>query len=115
MNLEQRQSPLWWTRNLSSTVYFLRELTGVLIAAWTIYFLTAAIFDPTVSFFTETTFRIASAVGLTAAIFHTITWFWVTVKISPLPLSKKLSLAAFLGLIAAWFVISYALLNFFYV
>lgn len=114
MNLEQKQSSFWWTRNSASIVYFLRELTGVFIAGWTIYFLTSAIFDPTLTFLKTATFRIASMIGLIAAIFHTITWFWVTVKIFPIPLTKNLQIISFAILIAVWLGISYTLFIFFY-
>lgn len=111
---EQKQSALWWTRNSASIVYFLRELTGVFIAGWTIYFLTSAIFDPALAFLKTATFRIASVIGLIAAVFHTITWFWVTVRLAPVALKKSAQLILFFGLIAVWIAISYFLLIFFY-
>lgn len=106
MNPEQR-APL-------PVIYFLRELTGVVIAGWTIYFLTLAIFDPTLAFISTQTFRVASAAALLAAIFHTITWFWVTVQLAPIPLKKSTQIIIFLGLIAIWIAVSYFLFNFFY-
>lgn len=106
MNPEQK-APL-------PTIYFLRELTGVFIAGWTIYFLTLAIFDPALAFIATQTFRIASAAALLAAIFHTITWFWVTVQLSPIPLKKSAQIAFFFGLIVIWLGVSYFLINFFY-
>lgn len=106
MNPEQK-APL-------PSIYFLRELTGVFIAGWTIYFLTSAIFDPTLAFVTTRTFQIINIIGLAAAIFHTITWFWVTVQVTPFHLKKSLQYSLFCVLIAAWFGASYFLLNFFY-
>jgi fumarate reductase subunit C len=115
MNYEQKLSHFWWTGNIRYLIYFLREFTGVLIALYTIFFLAQAIFDPTLSFVKEYSFRIVSWIGLAAAIFHTITWFWVTVKISPIPLKKPLQVFFFLILIILWLTFSYFLLHFFYV
>lgn len=107
MNPEQK-APL-------PTIYFLRELTGVVIAGWTIYFLTYAIFDPTLAFIATQTFRIASAAALLAAVFHTITWFLVTVQLAPMPLKKSAQIAFFFGLIVVWLGVSYFLLGAVYI
>lgn len=115
MNYEQKTTRLWWTQNIRYLIYFLREFTGVLIAFYTIFFLTQAIFDPSLAFVKEFSFRLMSWIGLAAAIFHSITWFWVTVKILPIPLKKPLQVFFFLILIILWLTLSYFLLHFFYV
>ena len=106
MNFEQK-APL-------PILYFLRELTGVFIAGWAIYFLTSAIFDPTLTFLTTKIFRIVSFVGLAAAVFHTITWLWVTVQLAPVPLKKSTQILLFIILTHVWLGISYVLLKFLY-
>lgn len=111
---EQKTSPLWWTANIRYFIYFLREFTGVLIAFYTVFFLAKAAFDPELTFVKNPSFQIVSWIGLAAAVFHTTTWFWVTVKISPIPLKKPMQTLAFIALIALWVVLSYFLLNLFY-
>lgn len=114
MNYEQKTSPFWWTGNIRYIVYFLREFTGVLIAIYTIFFLTKSIFDPTLAFVNTLSFHIVSWIGLAGAIFHAITWFWVTVKISPIPLKKSAQVFFFLLLLTLWGILSYSLLHQFY-
>lgn len=112
---EQKQSAFWWTRDIRTTVYFIRELTGVFIAFYVMYFIAYGFFDSYRTFATHTASNVISWISLGAALIHTVTWFWVTVKISPVPLSKILQMLAFLGLIAAWIGVSYYLFSFFYV
>ena len=123
----QKQSPFWWTRNLSTTIYFLRELTGVFITLYVIYFLSSAFYAvmtqqsankaviQAMTFTQTTSFVVISWIGLIAAIFHTITWLWVTVKIAPVPLKKPVAVTAFVALLGVWIVVSYFLLQFLYI
>ena len=67
-------SPHWWTRNIRTTIYFIRELTGPVIAFYFLYFLIAATFDTSLKFTNAAAFHVISWIGLTAAVFHTITW-----------------------------------------
>ena len=115
MNFEPTPSPLWWTKNPRYLIYFLRELTGPVIALYALWFLGGAMADQTLAFTHGTSFRFMSGVGLFASIFHTLTWFWVTVKIAPVPLPRALQMLGFLGLIAVWLGASFFLLHFFYV
>lgn len=115
MQLVQRTSPFWWTRNLASIIYFLRELTGVFIALYVMIFVGAsAILGPESGFIDGQWFSIVSLVGLCAAIFHSVTWMWVSVKIFPIPLPKFLQIILFVLLLFITAVISYFLLGFFY-
>ncbi len=109
----QPHSPFWWIRNIRSLIYFVRELTGVFIAFYTIYFLILALQNPTDwnAFLPTKSFRIVSLIGLTAAVFHTVTWLYVTVRISPVPLKKIAFLAAFLFLIGIWLALSFVLIQ----
>ena len=109
----QKQSKFWWTQNIRYFIYFVRESTGIFIAFYVIYFLVSALLHSTDwnDFLPTKSFRIVSVIGLTAAVFHTITWLAVTVRISPIPLKKIASIAAFFALIAIWFVISLVLIN----
>ncbi len=95
-------------------IYFLRELTGVFIAGWTLYFLTSAIFDPGLAFLNTKTFKGITVICLAAAIFHTITWLWVTVQVTPFQVKKSVQRMLFVFLITAWLGASYLLINFLY-
>ena len=123
MTFTPKFSPLWWTRNLRYFIYFLRESTGVFIALYLLVYvgkLTHTWSDPgpiSQSILWNVSTKLLpwlSPIALAAAIFHTITWFWVTVKISPIPLPRWLQIIGFLGLISAWLTISYFLLGNFY-
>lgn len=117
--LEPKQSPFWWTRNAASTIYFLRELTGVVIALYVIVFVTSAWWMIAANGMPlpgiDGIFTILLPLTLIAAIFHALTWFWVTLKLFPMPLPPQLQLLGFLGLMAVWLAVSYFLLNFFYI
>lgn len=112
--LRQKLSSFWWTSNMRYLLYFLREFTGVIIAFYAIFFLAKAMFDPSLGFVRSLGFQVISWIGLIAAIFHSVTWFWVTVKISPIPLKKPLQIFLFIILIIFWLALSYFFLNFFY-
>ena len=108
-------SRLWWLGNIRYFIYFLREFTGALIAFYAIFFLAETMLDPALTFVKELRFKVVSWIGLSAAVFHTITWFWVTVKISPIPLKKPAQIFLFIIFVTLWLLLSYFLLNFFYV
>lgn len=105
----QKISRFWWLSNSRYTIYFLRELTGVIIAVSVILFI--------ISFFLSApqVFRWFVPVAFVAALFHTLTWFWVTIKISPLPALRLIRLMAFFSIAALWLFVSYFLLKFLYV
>lgn len=107
-------SRFWWTQNWRYTVYFLREFTGVVIALSMMYFLAYGFFYEYRTFAQNALSQIVNWIGLAAALFHTITWFLVTVKISPVPLKKHLKMGVFVGLLGIWIFVSYFLLHFFY-
>jgi hypothetical protein len=108
---EHLPSALWWTRDVHAWIYFLRELTGVGIALYGISFLLFWFFNALGSSF----FEAISWVGLISALFHSFTWFAVTLKVTPFDLPLWVERAGFLGLIVAWGAISYFLLNVVYV
>lgn len=110
--LLQKLSPLWWTRNPRYTIYFLREVTGPLIAFFILYFLIAGLFDPTLSFMKDAAFKAASWIGLGAALIHTLTWFWVTARLISQRRTYKILFFTFL--LVLWVGVSSAFLYFFY-
>lgn len=103
-----------WTQNRRYFLYFLRELTGPLIAGYIIYFLLNTFFDQGLAFTQTGTFRVVSWIGFAAAVFHTITWFWVTIKIMPFTLKKYRQIGLFISLLIIGIALSFFLLNFFY-
>jgi fumarate reductase subunit C len=106
-------TPFWWTRNMNSLVYFLRELTGVGIAVYFIYFWFLPYISPRATIY-DTSFLVMSWIGLVSACFHSLTWFWVAVKVTPFDLPRKVEIALFVKLLLIWGVLSYFLLQFMY-
>ncbi|MBP9717758.1 hypothetical protein KBD59_00470 [Candidatus Gracilibacteria bacterium] len=114
---EQKQSALWWTRNPKTIIYFLREFTGVVIAAYAIYFVIFALKftlnDEIFLFLRSSHFYIASIVTLIASLIHTVTWLWVTAQVTPFQLPKKIQILLFIGLMLTFLCVS-ALIIYFY-
>lgn len=116
MSYPQKLGALWWTKNIRYTIYFLRELTGPIIAGYVLYLLIGVWAQPKPLFQHIPGFAAISWMALIASILHSITWFWVTIKISPIQLSRLLHALAFAGLLAGWLLLSYLLIyvDFFY-
>lgn len=91
----------WFLKNPRYFIYFLREFTGVIIS---LYFL-AQLFGTTTAL---------TPLVFAAAMLHSLTWFWVTTKIMPLPDKFAVRIAAFIGLLGAWAAASYLIFYFFY-
>jgi fumarate reductase subunit C len=99
-HLVQKQERFWWTKKSSYILYFIREFSGILIAA---YVLTSIIIEAgiglapggsdfahsAVSFKLSITFLIIQYAGLTGALIHSITWLIIMPTISPIELSRK--------------------------
>lgn len=113
-------------------IYFLREFSGVVIAAYVFYVLflmTLIKLTPAEpaensyyieSFFSFRSFETVSWVVLAFALFHMLTWLYVSAKIAPrriggVNLSRVSVLVKFGGLFLAWLIVSYLLLTYFYV
>lgn len=105
----QKTASGWFLKNPRYFIYFLREFTGVIIS---LYFL-AQLFG-TASWWTLNFTAALTPLVFAAAILHSITWFWVTTKIMPLPDKLPLRIAAFIGLLGAWAAASYLIFYFFY-
>lgn len=105
-------SPFWWLTSIRYFIYFIRELTGPVIAFYTAYFMIRWYFNPALSFINTPSFKTISWIGLMASIIHSLTWFWVTAKISPVSQKFRWIIAVFL--IFFWVGLSAFLLNTFY-
>ena len=79
--LQSKLSPFWWTRNSRYFIYFLRELSGPVLALYAVIFIIWWIFDPAMIFTFNGAFQVLSWVALVFALIHALTWFWVTSKI----------------------------------
>lgn len=114
--LTQRPSAFWWTRNIATVIYFMRELTGVFIAAYLIYFLGITEFTKLTLAQLQITlhFKIMSVIGFAAACVHTITWLWVSTKVTPRPLPRSMQIGMFILLLAFAVGTSYTLLIYLY-
>jgi fumarate reductase subunit C len=111
---EIRPHPTWWASDRTGWLYFLREFTGVLIAFYMLTFIVAWWQEPGGLFVGERWFKVVSAIGLVGAVFHSLTWFAVSVKVTPFDLPKWLERVGLLAMILVWSAISYGLWTFLY-
>ncbi len=110
----QKQSPLWFMRNHRTMLYFLRELTGVVIAAYFVYFSYSWWNDAALQFVHSEPFYTLSFITFGASLIHTVTWLWVTTQVTPMPLPKNIQQILFFVLIGTALGLSFALYYLFY-
>ena len=111
----QKISRFWWTKNPRTILYFIREATGIVILLFFIsYIFTAWEYGRLNHNEYVKDFGALGILGLIAAIIHTLTWFWVTAKITPFSRSLLARVTIFLFLIALWIGVSTFLLFNFY-
>lgn len=113
-NVEWKPKPTWWAQDGTGWLYFLREFTGVLIALYMVTFIVAWWQEPGGQFVGEFWFKVVSEVGLAGAVFHSLTWFAVSLKVTPFDLPKWVERVGFLAMIILWLGISYGLWAFLY-
>lgn len=111
---EDTPTSFWWASDWQGVLYFLRELTGVGVAFYGLFFVGAWAFDPTLVFLSTSWFKVLSVLGFGFAAFHSITWLGVTMHVTPFDLPKWVERIGFLVLLLVWIVLSYFLLKFFY-
>lgn len=117
MNYEQKLSKFWWLRNANSFAYFVRELTGLFIVFYIIYFLVSAFVEDSSNsfdFLRTSGFKIVSAIGFAAAVIHTLTWLWVMTNFIRKEIKKWQQILLFFLLIGLWIAVSFILLTVFY-
>ncbi len=97
MTLEHSLSRLWWTKNIRYFVYFVREFSGVVIALYTLYLLymmatrdvvsitgtASTIASIELNFINSRLFHALTGIALMASLFHSISWFYVMAKLTP--------------------------------
>lgn len=110
--MEKMISRFWWLSNIRYFIYFLRELSGPVIAAFSLYLLIAYFFfTPHFYEFTKTRFfSYLFFVTLVFSLIHSISWFAVMGKMMSSNVKKIPSWIFSLGLIALWLLISYFIL-----
>lgn len=108
------QSPLWFVRNHRTLLYFFRELTGVVIAIYCVYFAANWYLDASLSFIQTSTFWGLSLATFIASLLHSITWFWVTTQVTPQPLPKWAELILFFVLCGVALGLTFVLFYLFY-
>ena len=111
---EKKPNGFWWTRSAADMLYFFRELTGVVIAGYVIYFVVFALMDQSLVFFGSTHFFIMNVIAAAAAFLHTLTWLWVTTQVTPFDLPKTVQIVFFIFLVAVCIGGSYFLFTFLY-
>lgn len=112
---EDRPNATWFLQDQNTFVYFLRELTGIGTAFYGTYFIIAWFLDSELHFLEAPFFLFFSAVAWICSVFHSITWFGVTLHVLPIHLPRWLERLGFFILLLAWGFISYFLFLFFYV
>lgn len=111
---EDTPTSFWWASDPQGVLYFLRELTGVGVAFYGLFFVAAWAIDPTLAFLETTWFKGVSLLGFISAVFHSITWLGVTMHVTPFDLSKWIERLGFFVLLLVWVFLSYFLFKFFY-
>lgn len=111
----QKISRFWWTKNPRTILYFIREATGIVIALYFISYIFAAWEYGSFRYNDyPKDFGVMAFFGFIAAVIHTLTWFWVTAKITPFSRSLFAHVTIFLFLIALWVGVSAFLIFNFY-
>jgi fumarate reductase subunit C len=102
--LEQKPGHLWWADNRHAFLYFVREMSAVLILVWllgTIILLLSFPASPPMNAALALTY-----VGFVGAIIHSVTWLAVLPKLLPFRLNEAQQAAVFAFLLAACIVIA---------
>ncbi|HCW32488.1 MAG: fumarate reductase iron-sulfur subunit FrdB/membrane anchor subunit FrdC, fumarate reductase iron-sulfur subunit, fumarate reductase subunit C [Candidatus Peregrinibacteria bacterium GW2011_GWF2_39_17] len=101
----------WWLQNKTTLGYFLRELSAIGITLWAIFYVLNLSFPPLFTNLQSLT-NFIFWFGFISALGHSISWFWVGLKITTPPSpSKSFLFLKFTGLISGWILISYLLIS----
>ena len=111
---EIKPSATWWSHDRTGWIYFARESTGLFIGIYGVFFLGAWWMDRTGTFTEEVWFKGLSLIALVAAIFHSLTWFEISLKVTPFDIPRWLEHLGFIILLAVWILLSYGLVSFLY-
>jgi len=114
---KRKQSIFWWTKNRRYIAYFFRELTGLFIFTYALFFVyqlyqlhfNEVIYSTYISKMTTPTFVILNVVFLLFSVYHSLTWFQLTAKVLPLKIQNKPIDTKIIGLasLALWGIFSY--------
>ena len=101
--LEQKLGPKWWNETEAYKLYHLREMSGVIVALWCIYYIATAlglnISNPYYVY-------AINIFGLLGAVIHSSTWLGIMPQLTPFNLSKKQQSFVFGLLILVWLGVS---------
>jgi fumarate reductase subunit C len=115
-NNEQHWEPLWWTKKPAYIAFFVREISGLLIAIYILYLFIVSAY-PSYLQTPEILKNIATPIqiiGLIGALIHTLTWLGVMPKILPLTLTEKQEKTATILIFAFWLIFSFFLFKLIY-
>ncbi len=114
---DNKQEPLWWTKNITYVTYMVREGSSLLIGVYALFSILYILlfytpletlakwahpaFDPL--------YKVIAMIGLAGAIIHSITWLAVMPTILPLKMPKAAQYFITLCLIGLWLAGSYYL------
>jgi fumarate reductase subunit C len=107
---------LWWTERRAYVLFVLRELTSVFVGAYAVLLLVLvealargpAAYEAYLTFLGSPGMAVFHAIGLAAALYHSITWFALAPKAMTIRLGRRrMSEAAIIGAnYALWVVAS---------
>lgn len=107
--LQQTPGPKWWNETEGYKSYHLRELSGVFILIWCIYYIATYLgLNISNPYYVYP----MNILGLIGAVIHSSTWMGIMPKLTPFNLNEKLQTFTFGLLILVWLGVS-ALLLFF--
>ena len=92
----------------------MRELTGVGIAIYMTVFVVMYFLNRSGEFVAGGWFYYLSWMGFLSAMFHSVTWFGVTMKVTPFDLPKWVEKLGFISILLIWGGVSYVLMSTFY-
>lgn len=106
--LQQKLKKQWWKETPGYKKYHLREYSGILIAAWAIFYVCATLLNLHNSPFTF----LIHTIGLIGAIIHTSSWLSIMPQLLPIQLNVQQQKITFILLILIWLGVSTILLQF---
>lgn len=110
--LQQTQPKTWVLNNKTYLIYFIREISGILLG----FISTCFVFLTSIELFINKSnhriipieiYKYLNIFALIFGVIHTITWIYAMPKILPGHLKPKQQIAASLTLIIFWIVITY--------
>lgn len=119
----KRVSAGWWLSNRHYTLYMIRELTSFFVAAFSLLYIwqvaqlasNPAGYNSYLSLLRNPVMVLFSIIALGFALYHSVTWFYLTGKVQPLKIGKMKTTAwqALVANLVLLAIISYLVIRIF--